>query len=83
MILVIAEQKDGKLNRASVETIAAGISRSAEGLVQVAKAQARGNEETAGQLAAVRKLGCSHAQGFHLGVPLPAEEAHERLAAAI
>ncbi|MDP9228653.1 MAG: EAL domain-containing protein, partial [Actinomycetota bacterium] len=35
--------------------------------------------ETAVQLEAVRELGCSHAQGFHLGAPLPAEEAHEQL----
>jgi methyl-accepting chemotaxis protein len=33
-----------------VETIASGISRSADHLMQVAQAQARGNEETAGQL---------------------------------
>jgi methyl-accepting chemotaxis protein len=36
-----------------VETIAGGISRSSEGLVQVAQAQARGSEETAGQLAEI------------------------------
>ncbi|MGZ5357021.1 MAG: EAL domain-containing protein, partial [Solirubrobacterales bacterium] len=35
--------------------------------------------ETAQQLAAVRDLGCSHAQGFHFGHPAPAAEITQQL----
>jgi diguanylate cyclase (GGDEF)-like protein len=36
--------------------------------------------ETAGQLALVRELGCSYAQGFHIARPMPADELPDWLA---
>jgi diguanylate cyclase (GGDEF)-like protein len=39
--------------------------------------------ETAEQLAVVRELGCTHAQGFHFSQPLPADGIHEQLGAPV
>jgi EAL domain-containing protein (putative c-di-GMP-specific phosphodiesterase class I) len=32
--------------------------------------------EHADQLELVRRLGCEHAQGYHLGMPAPADQLH-------
>ncbi|MDP9189115.1 MAG: EAL domain-containing protein [Actinomycetota bacterium] len=77
-----------KLDRAFVENLTAGGEDAAIVYAVTEMAISLGLEvcaegvESIKQLDVVRGLGCSHAQGFHLGRPVPAGEIHHLLRAA-
>jgi predicted signal transduction protein with EAL and GGDEF domain len=78
-----------KLDRAFVENVTEGREDAAIVRAITEMASALGLEvcaegvETPEQLAVVRELGCSHAQGFHFSHPLPADGIHEQLDAQL
>ena len=76
-----------KIDRSFVETLGAGDDgRSmAAALIQLARTLGYGTivegVETAAQEESLRRLGCDHAQGYHLGRPLDSDAARRLLAA--